>query len=170
LLVVWPQNHWDSFSWLGLKTGGHGFSQFGLKNGGNGISQFSHKISGDGFPSLDLKTGSYGLVILASKSMRWFLGLGLKTRRATVCGLHHKTEGRMKTVWKQVRLGFPSLSSRMVEAWNRWCTLHHHGGCIELRSKTEGSMQLAASDLTRMSTRGTTLQGLGRPKEESITR
>jgi hypothetical protein len=24
-LVVWPQNHWDSFLWFGLKTGGDGF-------------------------------------------------------------------------------------------------------------------------------------------------
>jgi hypothetical protein len=35
---------------------------------------------GGGFPDLGLKTGSSGLVILASKSSRWFLGLGLKTK------------------------------------------------------------------------------------------
>jgi hypothetical protein len=34
---------------------------------------------GEGFPGLGLKTGSSGLVIWASKSARWFLGLGLKT-------------------------------------------------------------------------------------------
>jgi hypothetical protein len=34
---------------------------------------------GVGFPSLGLKTGSSGLVILTSKSSRWFFGLGLKT-------------------------------------------------------------------------------------------
>jgi hypothetical protein len=35
---------------------------------------------GGGFPSLGLKTGSYSLVIWASKSLRRFLGLGLKTK------------------------------------------------------------------------------------------
>jgi hypothetical protein len=59
--VVWPQNHWD------------GFSQFGLKTGGNGFSRFGVKIGVGGFPSLGLKIGSYGLVIWASKSPRWFL-------------------------------------------------------------------------------------------------
>jgi hypothetical protein len=34
---------------------------------------------GGGFPGLGLETGSYGLVIWASKSPRQFLGLGLKT-------------------------------------------------------------------------------------------
>jgi hypothetical protein len=51
LSVIWPQNHWDSFSRFGLKTGGDGFSQFGLK------------IGGGGFPDLGLKTGSYCLVV-----------------------------------------------------------------------------------------------------------
>jgi hypothetical protein len=116
LLVVWPQNHWD---W---------------------------------FPSLGLKTSSYGLVIWASKSARWFLDLGLKTKWATICRLRHKTDGRMKIVldthrdlavcfaWKQVGLGFPSLASRLVVARRRWCMWHHHGGCIELKVKTDGSM------------------------------
>jgi hypothetical protein len=36
---------------------------------------------GGGFPSLSLKTGSYGLVIWASKSPRRFVGLCLKTKR-----------------------------------------------------------------------------------------
>jgi hypothetical protein len=35
---------------------------------------------GGGFPGLCLKTGSSGLVIWASKSPRWFIGLGLKTK------------------------------------------------------------------------------------------
>jgi hypothetical protein len=47
---------------------------------------------GGGFPGLGLKTGSYGLVIWASKSPRRFLGLGLKTKRASVCQLRHKTD------------------------------------------------------------------------------
>jgi hypothetical protein len=36
-------------------------------------------LGGGGFPGLGLKTGSSGLVIWASKSLRRFLGLGLKT-------------------------------------------------------------------------------------------
>jgi hypothetical protein len=46
-----------------------------------------------GFPSLGLKTGSYGLVIWASKSPQWFLGLALKTMQASVCRLLHKING-----------------------------------------------------------------------------
>jgi hypothetical protein len=40
---------------------------------------------GGGFPGLDLITGSSGLVIWASKSPRRILGLGLKTKWASVC-------------------------------------------------------------------------------------
>jgi hypothetical protein len=47
---------------------------------------------GGGFPSLGLKIGSSCLVILASKSPQRFLGLGLKTKHASVCRLHHKTD------------------------------------------------------------------------------
>jgi hypothetical protein len=71
-------------SWLSLKTKVDDFSSFGLKTGGFG------------FPGLVRKIGSYGLVIWASKSPRWFLGLALKTKRATVCRLRHKTDRRMK--------------------------------------------------------------------------
>jgi hypothetical protein len=47
---------------------------------------------GGGFSGLGLKTASSGLVIWASKSPRWFLGLGLKTMWASVCWLRHKTD------------------------------------------------------------------------------
>jgi hypothetical protein len=68
---------------------------------------------GGGFPGLGLKTGSFGLVIWASKSSRRFLGLGLKIKWASVCWLRHKTDGVMSTrdtrqdlaacfAWKQV--------------------------------------------------------------------
>jgi hypothetical protein len=40
---------------------------------------------GGGFRGLGLKIGSSGLVICASKSPRQFLGLGLKTKHASVC-------------------------------------------------------------------------------------
>jgi hypothetical protein len=42
---------------------------------------------GGGFPGLCLKTGSYSLVIWALKSPQRFLGLGLKTKWASVCRL-----------------------------------------------------------------------------------
>jgi hypothetical protein len=83
-----------------------------------------------GFPGLGLKTGSSSLVIWASKSLRQFLGLDLKTKHASVCWLCHKTDGRATAwdtcrdlaacfVWKQVGLGFPSLASRLSEARRR---------------------------------------------------
>jgi hypothetical protein len=76
---------------------------------------------GGGFPGLGLKTGSFGLVIWASKSPWRFLGLDLKTMQALVCWLRHKTDGGRSAwdthrdlvaclVWKQVWLGFPSLA------------------------------------------------------------
>jgi hypothetical protein len=76
---------------------------------------------GGGFPGLGPKTGSFGLVIWASKSPRWFLGLGLKTMWASVCRLHHKTDGGRSAwdtrrdlatcfTWKQVWLVFFSLA------------------------------------------------------------
>jgi hypothetical protein len=48
---------------------------------------------GGGFPGFGLKTDSSGLVIWASKSPRGFLGLGLKTKWASVYRLRHKTDG-----------------------------------------------------------------------------
>jgi hypothetical protein len=77
--------------------------------------------SGGGFPGMGLKTGSSGLVIWASKSSRWFLSLGLKTKQASVYRLRHKTNGGRSTrdthrdlvacfVWNQVWLGFPNLA------------------------------------------------------------
>jgi hypothetical protein len=76
---------------------------------------------GGGFFGFDLKTDSSGLVIWASKSPRWFLGLGLKTKWASVCQLRHKTNGGRSArdtrrdlaaclASKQVWLGFPSLA------------------------------------------------------------
>jgi hypothetical protein len=57
---------------------------------------------GGGFLGLGLKTDSYDLVIWASKSPRQFLGLGLKTKRAMVYRLRHKTDGRMRRRWTHV--------------------------------------------------------------------
>jgi hypothetical protein len=50
-----------------------------------------------GFLSLGLKTGSFDLVIWASKSPRRFLVLGLKTKCDLVCQLRHKTDGGRST-------------------------------------------------------------------------
>jgi hypothetical protein len=118
LSVVWPQNHWDSFFWFGIKTCGFGFFDLGLK------------------------TSSYGLMIWASKLSQRFLDLGLKIKWATIYQLHHKTDRRVKTMrvmyrdltayfgWKQVVLGFFSLSSRLAETWRGWYTWHHHEGHV----------------------------------------
>jgi hypothetical protein len=73
-------------SWFVLKTKLDGFSEFGFK------------IVGFRFPSLGLKTNSYALLIWALKSPGQFLGLGLKTKRASVSRLCHKTDERMKMV------------------------------------------------------------------------
>jgi hypothetical protein len=104
-----------------------------------------------------LKTTGSGFLVWASKSPRRFLGLGLKTKKATVYRLRHKNDGRMKTArathrdlvvcftWKQVRLWCPSLASRLVEARHRWCTWHHHGGRVEIKLNTDESMQRLAT-------------------------
>jgi hypothetical protein len=45
---------------------------------------------------LGLKTGIYSLVIWTSKSLRRFVGLGLKPKRAIVFRLRHKTDWMME--------------------------------------------------------------------------
>jgi hypothetical protein len=52
----------------------------------------SQNQGGGGFPGLGLKTDSFGLVFWSSKSPRQFLGLGLKTKWASICRLRHKTD------------------------------------------------------------------------------
>jgi hypothetical protein len=60
---------------------------------------------GGGFLGLGLKIGSYSLVIWASKSPRWFLGLGLKTKGAMICRLRLKIDGSKSgygfSIWPQ---------------------------------------------------------------------
>jgi hypothetical protein len=46
---------------------------------------------GGGFSGFVLKTGSSGLVIWGSKSLRRFFDLGLKIKQASVYRLRHKT-------------------------------------------------------------------------------
>jgi hypothetical protein len=91
------------------------------------VSWFGLKTKADGFPGLGLKTGISGLVICPSKLSRRFLNLGLKIKRASVYRLHHKTDRERLAwdtrwdltacfTWKQVGLGFPCLTSKLVEA------------------------------------------------------
>jgi hypothetical protein len=116
------------------------------------VSWFDLKTKVVEFPGLGLKIGSSGLVIWALKSPRRFLGLGLKTKHATVCRLPHKT-GRRRLAqdtrrvlaacftWKQVGLGFPSLPQNWRRNDGGWCTWHHHGDRVELKLKMDGSMR-----------------------------
>jgi hypothetical protein len=128
--VGWSQNHWDGFLWFGLKTGGRGF------------------------PDTGLKTDNYGLVILASKSPRQFLGLALKIKQTTIYRLCHKIDGRAM-VWdtcqdlvacfvrKQVWLRFPSLASRLVVMRRR---VVHVAPSHRLRRVQPELMRWVASD------------------------
>jgi hypothetical protein len=72
------------------------FLRFGLKIGGNGFLIEPQNQGGGGFPDLGIKIGCYDLMIWTSKSLRRFLHLVLKTKRASVCRLCHKTDGRMR--------------------------------------------------------------------------
>jgi hypothetical protein len=110
---VWPQNQWRRFSSVLPQNWWRRFLSVWPQNRWLGC------------PNLGLKTDSYGLVIVASKSPRRFLGLGLKTMCASVCPLRHKTDGGMLArdtcrdlaacfEWKQVGLGFPSLALRLA--------------------------------------------------------
>jgi hypothetical protein len=47
---------------------------------------------------------------------------------------------------KQVGLGFPNLPQNWRRCDDGWCTWHHHEGCVELKLKTDGSMQRALLD------------------------
>jgi hypothetical protein len=102
------------YQWFGLKTTGTVWPQNRRRR----------------FLGLRPKTGSYGLVIWASKSPRWFIGLDLKTNWASVCRLRHKTIGGRMTqdtrrdmvacfTLKQVVLRFPSLALILAEARQR---------------------------------------------------
>jgi hypothetical protein len=114
--VVWPQNHWDVFSGLASKPVVTVFSSLTSKSAVKVFSDLASKPvamvspglasklvvcflvepqnqDGGGFSGLGIKTGGYGLVIWASKSPRRFLGLGLKTKQASICWLLHKTDG-----------------------------------------------------------------------------
>jgi hypothetical protein len=118
--------------WFGLKTTWTVFAGFASKPVATVSLSLDSKLAvdflvesqnqgGGGFPGLGLKIGGFGSVIWVSKSPRRFLGLGLKTKKASVCRLHHKINGRRSAwdtyrdlaacfTWKQVWLGFSSLA------------------------------------------------------------
>jgi hypothetical protein len=92
--------------------GGGGFSGLDLKMGSSGLVIWASK-SPRGFPGLGLKTDSSGLVILASKSPRRFFSLRLKIKWASVCRLRHKTDvGR--SAWDTRRDLAACLASKQV--------------------------------------------------------
>jgi hypothetical protein len=125
---TWRQGVW--VSWLNLKTKVDDLSVVWLQNHWDSIIRFDLKTGGGGFPSLGLKNGSYGLMIWASKSPRWFLGFNLKTKQTTIYRLRHKTDGRATVwntrrdiaacfTWKQVGICFFSLAWRIEETRQR---------------------------------------------------
>jgi hypothetical protein len=131
LLIGWSENHWDSLWMVWPQNHWDGLSVVYPQNHWDDLSVIWHQNHWDSFSQFDLKTDSYGLVIWFSKSPRQFLGLCLKTKRAMVYRLCHKTDRRIKTVRgthrdlaacftrKKVGLGFFSLASRLTEVWRR---------------------------------------------------
>jgi hypothetical protein len=59
---VWPQNQWQRFSSVGLKTSGDGFSCLASKPVVGFLVELQNQ-GGGGFPDLGLETDSYGLMI-----------------------------------------------------------------------------------------------------------
>jgi hypothetical protein len=144
--LVWPQNQGRRFvSGLASKSLGRVLPIW-PQNRLLRVSRF-------GPQNCQIQFGDLGLKITAT-----VFGLDLKTKPATICQLCHKIDGRMETVWdarrdlaawfiwKQIRLRFSSLTSRLVEAWRRWCMWHHHGGRVEFKLKTNMSIWWTASD------------------------
>jgi hypothetical protein len=76
----------------------YGFSQFGLKTGGYGSCGLALKpltrVFWFGPQNWQLRSGDLAHKITATVS--WFI---LKTKWAMICGLRHKTDGRMKMAW-----------------------------------------------------------------------
>ncbi len=91
--------------WFSLKTTRTVFSDLASKPVAVvGFLVEPQNQGGGGFLGLGLKTFGFGLVIWASKSPRWFLGLSLKIKQATVCRLRDKTDGRIKTARARIEI------------------------------------------------------------------
>jgi hypothetical protein len=138
MFLGWASKPWSTVcQWFDLKTIGTVCQWFDLKINGTISPGLISKPVALVSPDLaskpgwrvfrfGLKINSYSFLIWDSKSPRRFLSLSLKTKRATVYRLRHKTDGRMKTthdtrrdlkacfVWKQVGLVFSSLISRLT--------------------------------------------------------
>jgi hypothetical protein len=90
--MVWPQNHWDGFSSVCASKLVVTVSPDLASKMAVGFLVEPQNQGAGGFPGLGLKTVSFSLLIWTSKSPRRFLGLGLKTKRALVYQLRHKTD------------------------------------------------------------------------------
>jgi hypothetical protein len=134
------------------RSGGRVRSVLCTRRRGAHVTWLSLKTKVDRFFGLGIKTDSCGLVIWVSKSSRQFLAWDLKTRLSMVCWLCHKTDGK-RTAWdtrrdlaacftaKQVGLGFSSLPQNWSMRDGGWCTWHHRGGHVKMKSKTVPSMR-----------------------------
>jgi hypothetical protein len=71
--------------------------------------RFGLKTWGDGFPGLGLKTGSSGLVIFASKSLRWVSRFGPQNWQLWFGDLGHRITATVSSFGPQNHAGF-SLS------------------------------------------------------------
>jgi hypothetical protein len=103
-LPVWPQNQWWRVSWFGPQNWHLRFGDLSLK--------ITKTVSWFG----PQNQAGYGLLVAPQN----------RRRMKTAWVIHRDLSACF--VWKQVRLEFSSLTSRLVEARRRWCTWHHHGG------------------------------------------
>jgi hypothetical protein len=69
-----------------------------------------------------------------------------QTRREDATAQDTRQDIAAYFAWKQVNLGFPSLPQNWQRHDGGWCTWHHRGGCIAVKSKMNGSMRRATSD------------------------
>jgi hypothetical protein len=144
LSVVWPQNHWDGFFGLGLKTGSYSLSVVRSQN------------HWDEFFGLCLKISSYGLwfrpqnhhddfLVLASKPS----GLRFVDSTIKLMGWWRREHGLrssgllcLKASWDRVSQS--CLKTGAGAAWMVHVT--YRGGCIELKLKMDELMRRVASD------------------------
>jgi hypothetical protein len=88
------------------------------------------------FLGFSLKISSYGLVIWPTKSPRQFLGLGLKTKWSS---------GLLRLEASQARVFQSSFKTGGGMTWMVYVASSRRP-CGEMKPKTDGSMQWAASD------------------------
>jgi hypothetical protein len=87
-----------------------------------------------------------GFFVCASKaSGLWFVGCATQTDGMMETALDRRRDLAACFTWKQVELGFPSLTSRLAEAQRRWCMWHHRGGRVDMKQKMAGPMASGAT-------------------------